>query len=702
MNTPGCGRLFVASLALLSAAAVGCNRDPATHKTPVVGGTGSATVDGKITFGPLSGANVSIFTVTALGANGTQIASAVTGLTGAFNLNIPVRPVGAVRVVVTGGTFTSELDGSTVDLGTCSFSYLLDGLKAGLNEISLTPVSDMVDALTVGQLGGRTIAASHAEAIALLSAFFGFTGNVETVVPTFTAASIGTDGFKYGLVLGALDTLAAKLSPAARCELLDALSKDVSDGLFDGLDHTVPVPLGGGTLPSTSGTSDFLSSLTNYVNTGKALADEGITPTDIAATVGEIKQGVADSPITPPATGISVGSSGAISTAAFDGKQWVFVAARTLGVVAIDVTDPVATNPTINVWSDLYNTTFSHKDIGGVIPLVGADHPQLFVYAYQSKHAALVNAATGVVEFEADLPIVASSPIGFSGGSAYIAGGIPDAGRDGVWLATADGYYFFNRVTLALEKLYPVDYPAMLAENLGGDVGNGLLWCPNYMQTYVGGVQLVDLNADKSYYMDDAAFESAFRSKGLNFPDAGSVDAKFRIGIITNEDTDDVGFVNLAKITRVDATPPDLSTFLPGTDNGAAHLHLAPSSGIELSGSAVDGTTHLVLMMAGYSRDIAVGKLTHPSEVPSGSWQGFSDWRYNSLSSYNYARDPHAVAAVTNITNNKSYGYLLDGGNHRVLQVDLAAFLATPATDSDGHGVSNNLVTDGVIINRDW
>jgi hypothetical protein len=58
---------------------------------------------------------------------------------------------------------------------------------------------------------------------------------------------------------------------------------------------------------------------------------------------------------------------------------------------------------------------------------------------------------------------------------------------------------------------------------------------------------------------------------------------------------------------------------------------------------------------------------------------------------------------VTNLSNSKAYGYLLDGSNLKALQVDLPAFLATsPDSSGDGHQVSVDLTTNGVIIPRTW
>jgi hypothetical protein len=327
------------------------------------------------------------------------------------------------------------------------------------------------------------------------------------------------------------------------------------------------------------------------------------------------------------------------------------------------------------------------------------------VFAYNSKHIALVNAqvlATGtptvddskLVDFETDLPLSATSAVTFSGGSAFIAGGIPDVGRKGVWLVTADGYAFFDVTKEKLGTVFPVDTPTEFwPENLGGDTSHNILFGANYL-----GIQLIDLVAGKSFDMDPTAFANAFKDtsgtpiQGLFVgPDAGSVDSALQVGILTFEDRSDVGFINLGTIAKTTATSgPSSFVAAPG---GTSMVRLS-STGFgppTISGSAVDSSTDLTLFMAGFSDDMAVGHLQDPSSVPaSGTWAGLTDWSFftlsnsPSLSSYTSARDPHAVGVVFNTQANKPFGYLLDGCNCRAIQVDMSAFLALPRAGTSG------------------
>jgi hypothetical protein len=673
-----------------------------TTTTPPPASGSGLSVDGSIYAGTASGATVTAYALNADGTLGASLGSATSGADGSYSVALSSVPTGPLVLVASGGTYTAESDGASITLGDLRAVVAAVG-STGTSGVVITPLSDMVTARVEAlAAAGGAIDAALASASDLVKSTYGFTGPIASLVPLFDKASIGSDGYLLGLVLGSLDTCAKSAAGASRGSLYTALSSDFADGSFDGRLSGTPITLGAGSLSSTAGTSDFLGCVAGYASSGKAVLDAGVSLSDLAATVTLVRTAIATSAATPKSIGLAAGSSGAISTLAYGGKQWVFIAARSAGVVAIDVTDPTAASPTVKTFSSLV-TNFGGQQIGGVVPLLGADHPQLLVFAYGSKHIALVDADTGAVDYEADLPLAATSPVGFSGGSAYIAGAIPDTGRDGVWLATADGYLFFNRATHAIGTQYAIDPSAQLAENLGGDIQHGLLFAPNYAP----GIQLVDLVAGKSYYLDGSAYTNAFLAPAggytpLSYPDAGSVDAGFQVGIVTNEDTDDVGFINLKTIVKTDVTGAK-STFAPASGGSA----LAKLGGPTLSGSAVDSDTHLVMFMAGYSSDVAVGMLQDPASVAAGAtWAGLTDWRFVlNLTGYSYARDPHAAAAIKNLSNGKAYGYLLDGGVHKAFQIDLAAFLGAAAqgtTGSAAHQLAADPTTNGIVKSITW
>ena len=659
------------------------------------GGTGGGTtISGSIVKGPVSGATVSAYAVAADGSIGTTaLASGPSGADGSYSLKLASAPTGPVAIVAAGGSYTGEFDGAAVTKASDLMTLIPSVAAAGASSVTVTPLTDMVGmrALTL-MGGGKGAADAVSDALSLVATTYGLdAAELAALMPKFDKASLATSGFKLGVVLGALDTCDSKI-PGGRGNLFRALSEDLSDGVFDGKKLGTVVTVFGTThLSISAGTSDFLACVSSYASSGKAVTDAGIKPEEIAPTVTALRGAIVASPATPKSTGLSAGSSGAISSLTYGGKQWVFFAARRKGVVAVDMTDPAAAAPTTKVYADLVATNFGGQEIGGVVPLLGADHPQLLVYAYGSKHVALVDADTGAVDYEADLPLEAVSPVGFSGGSAFIAGAIPDTARDGVWLATADGYIFFDRASKALGQKFSISSPAELAENVGGDVGHGYLFAANYAP----GVQIADLASGVSYYMDGMPFQTAFPR--MYEPDGGAVDTSLQIGIVTNEDSPDIALIDLKTITKT-TVADGRSTFEPAP-GGSVALSLGDPT---ISGSAVDSDSHLVLFMAGYSTDIAVGRLEDPASVAAGStWQGLSDWRYTRfLSGYSYARDPHAVAVIRNLSDGKSYGYLLDGSATKAFQVDMEAMLAAPAVGGSGvdaHKLVADPTTTGIV-----
>src|SRR5581483_4824970 len=216
---------------------------------------------------------------------------------------------------------------------------------------------------------------------------------------------------------------------------------------------------------------------------------------------------------------------------------------------------------------------------------------------------------------------------------------------------------------------------AFSAENVGGDISHHYL-----LGGYYSAVELVDL-IKGPYMMDNTTLAFLPGSYPVTDPnvDGNSIDSALQVGVLTYEDTPYFTLLDMSQATRTDST----TSGQPGTFS-------LPSSAVvninynttgdspTFSGSAVDGTTHLGLLMAGYSIDMGAFQIQDPSTVASGSsWQGassYSMWHLGnssaSLGFYpSYATDPHAVGSVFNINNAKAYGYLLDGSYSHVLQV---------------------------------
>ena len=699
-----CGfwRASAVAIAALCLSACGSSSDSSASGTSVnPAGGGSTTtstgvvVSGTATKGPIDGATVTVYALDATtGKQGAVLGSGSTDSSGNFKISLGSAPSGPVAVVITGGTYPSEVDSTNTVTETSPMCAMVANLSAGgLSGLSVTPLSDMVCSVAGAKAGSGT---STADAIGSADKFimgiYGLASPPETTTPDFSNAAVtsGTDGGKEAVVLAGLDKLATdlvksgKLDPSTLDDLYSALSKDIADGKFDGASFGAVIPLGTGNLPFTAGSTDFVGAVS-------ALPPSLFAGGDLQSIIGGVSKGI--SAVAPGSVGISATSSGAMSTLAVGGHQYLYVAARTEGVKKVDITDPA--HPVVLGAPDWQGASLvshfaSSGSVGGAQIIAGlTSGPQLLVFSYGENHIALVDPRTGTVTYEGDLSLT-NGIVSFSGGDAYIAGAIPSAGS-GAWLATSDGYEFLDaNATIAagtgnapvVSAPIAVAGSQQLAENLGGDISHGYLLAPNY-----NGIQMVNVSKDSSIFPAVGSFvlDPTFSGPSTlsNF-DGGAVDSALGVGILTYEDDKDALFINMNSIT----TDAGAMTFAPAATNGLADVLLSANDYLQFSGATVDPETHQVLLMAGYSYDIAVGTLQDPASVGSGgSWSGMSDWVYYDLSSttgYQYAQDPHAVAVV-NIAG-KSYGYLLNGADSPVglEQVDMSGLLSMPRQGSAG------------------
>src|SRR5262249_26438102 len=139
-------------------AAVGTYSVEVTNPAP---GGGSANrsfmvnglaISGTANKGSVSGASVTLYAVNADGTNGAVLGSpSTTDAAGNFSIRLNTAPTGPVRLVATGGSYTSESDGSTVT-STSSISALIDDASANATGISVTALSEFVNSLTLSKI----------------------------------------------------------------------------------------------------------------------------------------------------------------------------------------------------------------------------------------------------------------------------------------------------------------------------------------------------------------------------------------------------------------------------------------------------------------------------------------------------------------------------------------------------------------------
>src|SRR5262249_42095169 len=214
-----------------------------------------------------------------------------------------------------GGSFSSEQNGAQID-SPSSLSLLLASVSTKVTGISINPVSNFINARTVGVLSSGGVAFKDAlnTATTEIKALYGLTSNPGSLVPSYTAADIGKGSGNLGLILGAMINEDQLLCPSDPGTLAAALATDIADGVFDGKNAGTPIAYCGGNLPATAGSVTFEDALSGandlqmatmgfiFGGSGNALTANGITASQLVGPVAAINQAIAN---TIPSSGNS-------------------------------------------------------------------------------------------------------------------------------------------------------------------------------------------------------------------------------------------------------------------------------------------------------------------------------------------------------------------------------------------------------------
>ena len=182
-----------------------------------------------------------------------------------------------VRVTVSGGSFDSEMNSSTIS-SPGTISLLLASGNTNATGISVNPLSTMIDSRTLGLLhgGGTTFATALSSATTQIEQTYALSSDPGTLTPDYTTT--GSDSANLGLILGAIINEDQYMCPASPGGLAPALAEDLYDGIFDGQGSSGAVAYCGGNLPAISGSTDFqdaLSGLAQLQNVTAAFAFGG-------------------------------------------------------------------------------------------------------------------------------------------------------------------------------------------------------------------------------------------------------------------------------------------------------------------------------------------------------------------------------------------------------------------------------------------
>lgn len=146
--------------------------DPYTGK--VAAGTPTAQISGTVYNNITAGATVIAYLLNPDGSNGASLGSATTDAAGGFTMTLNQTPTGMIRLVATGGTFTSEADASTQKNGTNEL--VAPYVTTSLSSFVITPVTNVASAYLTylaGQKGSTLKSAYTTASSAALQAVTG-------------------------------------------------------------------------------------------------------------------------------------------------------------------------------------------------------------------------------------------------------------------------------------------------------------------------------------------------------------------------------------------------------------------------------------------------------------------------------------------------------------------------------------------------
>ncbi len=167
-------------------------------------GGGSTIVSGMASKGPIANGNVAIYALTN-GQKGNLLLSTMTGLDGSFNADLGTYS-GPVMVEVTGGSYTDEATGKTIQMGSMILRAALSNATGNVT-VAVTPLTEAA----VQYMGGLMTQDMINLANTMMGSKFGVQDIVQTVPQNVMSgvAAGNTGQTYYGLMLAALSQASA-------------------------------------------------------------------------------------------------------------------------------------------------------------------------------------------------------------------------------------------------------------------------------------------------------------------------------------------------------------------------------------------------------------------------------------------------------------------------------------------------------------
>lgn len=258
----------------------------------------SGVVMGTVFNGQMSQGMVTAYAVNN-GTRGAQIASTAMDSSGEFSMTLG-NYAGPMMLQVTGGRFTDEATGTTMNMGAADvMTAVMTSFASGaqVSGICITAVTSMAQARAAGMSGGMTDANITAANTAVGNYFM--MSNLLTSQPidmtmagSGMASGVTQDQINHGASIAAMSLSAKRLGMTTTSSaFVTSMMNDASDGTMNGMMGSNQISMGGGMMGgsmmgSHSGTTDLATDMTNFM--GSAVNHSGLTSANMNALIQKL------------------------------------------------------------------------------------------------------------------------------------------------------------------------------------------------------------------------------------------------------------------------------------------------------------------------------------------------------------------------------------------------------------------------------
>ena len=259
------------------------------------GVAGEGSISGIATKGPVDNATVTAYAISN-GVMGAQIGTTTSDTNGNFTM-ITSSYAGSVMLQMSGGSYTDEATGTTMNMSPNVMTAVIPNVAAGatISGIQMTPLTAMAQSMAQHMSGGMT-EANITAANTAMGSYFSVSDILHTqpMNPLVNGSGSGAsqDAKNYGICVAAMSQEAKNINMAVSSAMVTAMMSDASDGVMNGkmgssqVSMTMGGMMGPAAMASTTGTSDLATAMTDFMNS--AANHSGLTAADMAALINKL------------------------------------------------------------------------------------------------------------------------------------------------------------------------------------------------------------------------------------------------------------------------------------------------------------------------------------------------------------------------------------------------------------------------------